>query len=198
MSRLPDVYASSLEQIADRIRQHRDIAQEKIIEIGRDLIEAKRLLPHGQFLPWVAKELMWGERTAQQFMRIAEVAQTRKFSDLPKLSVSALYTLASLREPDKVIPRIVDRAKAGEKITAATIRLEASPQPARVSKPMPMTLIFSAGHMLPKVREEFEKEADKMEGMVSRDCSAPDDLALVDRIVAGLRSMAAEIKGMGY
>ena len=63
---------------------------------------------------------------------------------------------------------------------------------------MPMTLIFSAGHMLPKVREEFEKEADKMEGMVSRDCSAPDDLALVDRIVAGLRSMAAEIKGMGY
>lgn len=43
-----------------------------LIEIGRRLIRAKELLPHGDWLPWLEQEVEFSERTAQRFMKVAE------------------------------------------------------------------------------------------------------------------------------
>jgi hypothetical protein len=103
MSRLPDAYDANLSRIAERIRERGRTAFSEIIAIGSDLIKAKDMLPHGQFLPWVQKEFAWGERTARRFMSVAELANRSGVSDLPELPVSALYTIASARAPEKVI-----------------------------------------------------------------------------------------------
>jgi hypothetical protein len=43
-----------------------------IIELGRRLTDAKRVAGHGNWLPWLERELGWSERTAQNFMRVYE------------------------------------------------------------------------------------------------------------------------------
>lgn len=40
------------------------------IEIGRRLDEAKQLLPHGEFLPWLERETPFSDRHAQNYMKI--------------------------------------------------------------------------------------------------------------------------------
>ncbi len=45
----------------------------RAIEAGRDLIEAKSLLKHGQWLPWLKEHVGFSDRTAQLYMRIAQL-----------------------------------------------------------------------------------------------------------------------------
>lgn len=42
------------------------------VEAGRELIEAKRGLPHGAFQPWCETHLSFGHRQAQKYMRVAK------------------------------------------------------------------------------------------------------------------------------
>jgi len=49
------------------------VAAEKALEAGRALIEAKNLLKHGQWLPWLKEHCHLSERTAQLYMHIARL-----------------------------------------------------------------------------------------------------------------------------
>ena len=44
---------------------------EAILTIGRCLMEAKEMLPHGEWLPWLNERVELSERTAQKFMKLA-------------------------------------------------------------------------------------------------------------------------------
>lgn len=46
-------------------------ALQHAIAAGEALIDAKRLVPHGGWLPWVAENCDFGERTARRYMLIA-------------------------------------------------------------------------------------------------------------------------------
>jgi Protein of unknown function (DUF3102) len=63
------------------------------IACGTALLEAKAMLPHGEWLPWLADNVDFGERTAQHYMRIARNPQ--RVSDLPSLR----QAIADLAEP---------------------------------------------------------------------------------------------------
>ena len=52
--------------------QVRSIALSAAIEIGKRLMEAKGLVPHGRFGEWLAANLDYSERRAQDLMRLAE------------------------------------------------------------------------------------------------------------------------------
>ena len=43
-----------------------------IVEIGRRLLRAKELLPHGEWAAWLAEKVEFSERSAQNFMRVAK------------------------------------------------------------------------------------------------------------------------------
>jgi len=88
-----------------------------VIEIGRRLTECKKIVGHGNWLPWLEHEFGWSDRQALNFTRVYELAETKseKFSDL-NLPVSSLYLLAAPRTPPKVRDEIIDRAEHGEKI----------------------------------------------------------------------------------
>ena len=42
------------------------------IEIGRRLVEAKELLAHGEWLPWLERETSFSDRSAQRYMKVFE------------------------------------------------------------------------------------------------------------------------------
>jgi hypothetical protein len=61
-------HARTLAEHADAIRSLGKQTVAKIIEIGRRLAEAKRLVGHGNWLPWLNREFGWTEQTALNFM----------------------------------------------------------------------------------------------------------------------------------
>jgi hypothetical protein len=85
---LPALPIETLDDIAERIRQRANGM--RCDAIGLDLIEAKAILPHGKWLPWLKNEFDWSERTAQRYMLVAELAKTDKLSDLSDEPLSAL------------------------------------------------------------------------------------------------------------
>lgn len=80
------------------------------IEIGRRLVEAKELLPHGEWLPWLKRETEFSERSAQDYMRVFKdysasqlgmfgpETNTQTFADLP---ISKALALLSVPESDR-------------------------------------------------------------------------------------------------
>jgi len=57
---------------AERIRQKVQKTIEDIIEVGQELVVVKEAVGHGHFGPWLRAEFGWTERTAQNFMSVAE------------------------------------------------------------------------------------------------------------------------------
>jgi hypothetical protein len=106
---------------ADRIRRRIKQAVEDIIEVGNDLLAVKEALEHGQFGPWLKAEFGWSERTAQNFMSVAERFNSANFAELP-IQPSAAYLLAAPAVPDEARQVAVEKAEAGEEITFATAR----------------------------------------------------------------------------
>ncbi len=111
--------ADKVRSAADRIRERVKKTVEDIIEVGNDLLAVKEALPHGQFLPWLKAEFGWSERSAQNFMGVAEQFKSAKIADLP-IQPSAAYLLAAPSVPNEAREKAVEKAEAGEEITFAT------------------------------------------------------------------------------
>src|SRR5438552_13284290 len=62
--------ANTLRKAAAHIRK---TGHDAFLEMGRELLQAKELLDHGQFVQWVENECHLGIRTAQRAMQAAEV-----------------------------------------------------------------------------------------------------------------------------
>jgi len=98
-----------------------------IIEAGQKLIEVKNRLGHGRFGNWLQTEFGRTSRTAQNYMRVAEVFKYEDFSYLQKFSYldiapSALCHLAKSSTPDEARQEALDRADQGEHITHAAAK----------------------------------------------------------------------------
>ena len=78
--------------------QHAGQAIGFAIACGELLLEAKRSIQHGQWLPWLRANVAFGERSAQGYMRIAgrkeRLPNAQRVADLPLRRV-----LAELRTP---------------------------------------------------------------------------------------------------
>jgi hypothetical protein len=92
-----------------------------IIEIGKELIEVKKNIGHGHFLPWIEAEFGMSERSARRFMESSE-AFSSKTANLADLPPSVIYALAAPSTPEEVREVIVERAASGEKVTAAEVK----------------------------------------------------------------------------
>ncbi len=109
--------ANKVKETADRIRQTVKHTIDDIIAVGNDLLEVKEVLPHGQFTPWLRAEFGWTERTARNFMAVAEqFGKTEMISDL-KIEPTAAYLLAAPSAPDEAREAAVKLAEDGERVT---------------------------------------------------------------------------------
>ena len=64
---------TKLMELADEIRALSKQTRESVIAIGNKLFEAKEIIAQqGNFLPWIEEQFGWSERTAQNYMAVAE------------------------------------------------------------------------------------------------------------------------------
>ena len=64
-TRTPDVIAAEIRALTSTMLT-------SVIEIGRRFAEAKAMLPHGQFGPWLESSTGYSQRTANNYMRLFE------------------------------------------------------------------------------------------------------------------------------
>ena len=98
----------TLEVIGAEIRTFTASMLNNIIEIGRRMCEAKELLEHGAFMPWIEEATGYSQSTANNFMRLyeeygdkqgnlfgAELSNSQTFGNLTYSKALALLALPS-------------------------------------------------------------------------------------------------------
>lgn len=83
-------------------------------ENGRDLLEVKDRLEHGQFREWCKANFPWGKTTIENMMNVAGKFPNFGNLDIPK---STLYLLAAPSTPESARDEALDMAEEGEAIT---------------------------------------------------------------------------------
>lgn len=83
-----------IETITAEILRLKQDAGNAILAIGDRLIEAKSLMSHGEWLPWLTEQVEFSESTAQRFMRLAR--EWRNPSALTDLGATKALTLLAL------------------------------------------------------------------------------------------------------
>ena len=95
----PPAEGRTIEVITGEILDAKRAGGEAILTIGRCLIEAKDMLRHGEWLPWLNEQVELSERTAQKFMKLA-----REWSNpntLADLGASKALMLLALPEGER-------------------------------------------------------------------------------------------------
>jgi hypothetical protein len=163
--------ADKVRASADRIRERINKTVEDIIAVGNDLLAVKDSLEHGQFGPWLKAEFGWSERSARNFMAVAEqFGKSANFADLP-FQPSAAYLLAAPAVPDEARQKAVEKAEAGEEITFAAakviVREAKKKKRPRRKKVVPVEKL---GLRLVKVLERYKErwDQDEMEELARR------------------------------
>ncbi len=122
-----------LNKHADAIRAYAQRSVQDVIEIGRRLAEAKKMLGHGNFLPWIEREFAWSEDTAERL--IAIYALQRQIPHVAELALplAALAALGRSTTPPEAIEAVVEKVHAGEKLTVSEVK--ATIKEAKARKP---------------------------------------------------------------
>ena len=83
-----------IETITGEILDAQRKGGEAVLTIGRCLIEAKKLLPHGAWLPWLNEKVSYSDRTARRFMQMyRDLSNRPALTDLGKTKAFALLAL---------------------------------------------------------------------------------------------------------
>jgi hypothetical protein len=155
-SPLEPAVAKKVHTAAEHIRETVKRTIEGIIQVGQDLLSVKEALPHGQFGPWLRAEFGWTERTARNFMAVAEAfgPKTEIISDL-RIDPTAAYLLAAPSAPDEAREAAVERAESGERITAKVAKKILAEERKKPAKRGKKATAGELGEQLLKALERF-------------------------------------------
>ena len=112
----------TLEDRANRIRKLQADVQRGIIEIGFELIAAKKEIGHGGWADWLATNFDWTQQTANRFMRVSE--RFGKLNNVVQFKPSTLQAMLSLPEGDEeaFIEAQADKGKPIESQSAREVK----------------------------------------------------------------------------
>ena len=86
--------ARDIEAVTGEIIHLKQELARNIVDIGLRLIEAKSMLPHGEWLPWLEERVCFSEKSAQNYMRVArEFPNPQLVADLGVRKALALLEL---------------------------------------------------------------------------------------------------------
>ena len=167
-----DANMTVLDGLAAQARTFSDNAVANLMQLGRVFIEAKALVPHGQFYDWVEKNSGMSQRSAQQFMaayrrfgentmmRGIEKSKVWKMLTLPEgteekfLTENNVQSMSS-REIEEAVKRV--REEAQKEIDALKDERNAAQARAKALADRPFTLPDEVTKELSGHREK-EKE----------------------------------------
>lgn len=108
---IPGPDRSELKGIADRVRLYYSDMKTSAVEIGKELIKARKKLDHGQFGKWIEDEFHWSSRTAYNYMDAAKaVALDSRLAALPDVS---LYLIGADKTPTLVKKKVIAAVEKG-------------------------------------------------------------------------------------
>jgi hypothetical protein len=146
--------AFNLRRQANRIRTRIGKATQDLIDIGRDLLAAKKhLIGRGDFIKWVDAEVGIARRTAQAYMAIAKLADD-KGAAIALLPPTTVRRLASKSAPPEVVSEIVAKAQSGDVLPDRMVSemiLEAKFERKKTAR--------HEGNGLPQSKQSIESEA---------------------------------------
>ncbi len=120
-SGLPVPVATEIEAATTRIKDRLTRQVKDIIEIGRDLLEVKSKLEHGQFEAWLNTAFNMTIRTAQKCMRAAKWMADK--SGLGShLTPNTIYLLSAPSTPETVQQQILGDLEAGKPVNHREVR----------------------------------------------------------------------------
>jgi hypothetical protein len=90
-------------------------------EIGRQLINIRERLEHGQFLKWIEAEL-GSKSTAYRCMNVAEKFAPAELPTVGSLDVNTVQALAAESTPQDLRQEIIGKLASGEPVSAAQIK----------------------------------------------------------------------------
>jgi hypothetical protein len=111
---------NEVQKIASAIRERLACIRENIFEIGHDLLRAKSMIPHGQWLTWLSSEFGLTARTALNYMNVAERFGD-KYESLSDLRLETLYRLAAPSTPGDVVDAVLAQAASSERVMEADV-----------------------------------------------------------------------------
>jgi DUF3102 family protein len=117
---LPAVEISALRAQASRVRKLNKSVMSAIIEVGKDLLDAKSQLEHGQFRDWVEIECGFNIRTAENYMSAAQFAEGKN-ATVSLLPPAVVYKLAAKSTPASIVDQVLERAAKGEPINQVDV-----------------------------------------------------------------------------
>ena len=149
-----------LRKLAEQVRKHSRSSTKSIIAIGEALRDAKKHLEHGKFVEWVVAECGFTIRTAQNYLRAAELTDKSEIVSL--LNPAAIYRLAKASTPPDVVDRVLEMLYAGEVPTEAAIihMILASSQDQESGARLPATRLDEEGmlHLAREVHTRLGRE----------------------------------------
>jgi hypothetical protein len=117
---LPPDIANDLKAAAARVRER---MRTSILETGRELLVIKaKLVGRGEFGRWLAAEFGLRERTAENLMNAARLAENSTPEIISGMQPTVLYLLGAPSTPETVRKDALCRAACGERITVRGIK----------------------------------------------------------------------------
>lgn len=181
----------TIEAITGEILDAKRAGGEAILTIGRCLIEAKDMLPHGEWKDWLADRVEFSERAAQRFMRLArEWSNPTALSDLGATKALTLLALPAeererFMEDNNVIDMttrqleqaIKERDEARKAVEAAQAEARTAEQ-ARAKMAEDMTLLNARLAGAREDRERALQDAAKLEEELAELKTRPVEVAV--------------------
>ena len=181
----------SIEVITGEILDAKRAGGEAILTIGKCLIEAKEMLRHGEWLPWLNEQVELSERTAQKFMKLArEWSNPNTLADLGASKALMLLALPegerdtfledhnvidmSARQLEQAI-RERDEARAAADQAAADQR---TAEQARDKMAEDMRLLNASLASAQDAREQAEQETARLEKDLAELKARPVEVAV--------------------
>ena len=98
IARTPDMIAGEINRIKEHVRS---TVLSSAIQIGRRLLEAKRLVPAGSWGEWLETNVNYSQRTAQNMMALASEYGERETQALADLSYTKAVMLLSVPRDER-------------------------------------------------------------------------------------------------
>ncbi|MFH8566825.1 DUF3102 domain-containing protein, partial [Streptomyces sp. NPDC017988] len=163
----PDQLAA---QILERDRVLFEVAPSFWLQNGLDLIEAKRLVGHGNFEAWCKAKLNYSKSKTEKLMRAAalfgSMLESGNLTDLPPRSL--VYELSAPSFPQKLrdefVPRLIAGERAALKPAKAAVKMhreakKAERRTVRTSEEQALPDNVDATHTKQFAREEAKQQA---------------------------------------
>lgn len=185
------VEGRTIETITDEILDAKRTGGEAILTIGRCLIEAKDMLPHGEWLPWLNERVEFSERTARNFMRLArEWTNRQTLADLGAAKALTLLALpAEEREQFVEDHNVIDmsarqlkeaiRERDEARKAAETAKADASvAEQARAKMEADMAVVNASLTAAREEKQKADQEAARLENELAALKARPVEVAV--------------------